>query len=108
MPIAVRLNHAIAGISEQSHWTAIPSPSALHRTHLTRVEDPLTLAIVHVRSHSRQRQTVVSVRTFARVSMILPLQNGHTAGRAKSPANRDSGMMLFPFSDLRNPERTVD
>jgi len=42
---------------------------------------------------------------FARVSMILPLQNGHTAGRATSSVNRESGMMLFPFSSRRNPER---
>ena len=39
--------------------------------------------------------------------MILPLQNGHTAGRATSSANRESDMMLFPFSDRRNPERML-
>jgi hypothetical protein len=35
--------------------------------------------------------------TFAMVSMILLLQNGHIAGRATSSADRESGMMLFPF-----------
>jgi hypothetical protein len=58
--------------------------------YVRRVEDALTLAMVHVRSHSRQRQAVVTVMTFARVSMIRPLQNGHTAGRATSCANRES------------------
>ena len=52
--------------------------------------------MVHVRSHSRQRQNVVTVMTLASVSMILPLQNGHAAGRATSPANRESGMLLLP------------
>jgi hypothetical protein len=70
-----------------------------------RVEDALRLAIVHVSSHSRQRQTAVTVTTFARVSMILPSQNGHTAGRATPSANRGSGIMLFLFSGRRNPER---
>ena len=55
------------------------------------------LAIVHVSSHARQRQTVDSVTTLARVSMTLPLQIGHADGRATSPANRESGMKSFPF-----------
>lgn len=62
---------------------------------MKRVEDALRLAIVHVRSHSRQRQAVITVMIFARVSMILPLQNGQTAGRATFSANRESSMMLF-------------
>jgi hypothetical protein len=70
-----------------------------------RVEDALRLAIVHVSSHSRQRQTAVTVMTFAMVSMILPLQNGHTAGRATPSANRESGIMWVLFSGCRNPER---
>lgn len=65
------------------------------RFYLERLEDALRLAMVHVRSHSRQRQNVVTVMTLASVSMILPLQNGHAAGRATSSANRESGMMLF-------------
>ena len=40
--------------------------------------------------------------------MILPLQDGQTAGRATSPANRGSGMMLFSLSEHRHPERTMD
>ena len=72
---------------------------------MKRVEDAPRLPIVHVRSHSRHRQAVITVMIFARVSMILPLQNGQTAGRVTFAANRESGMMLFPFSSRTNPER---
>jgi CRP-like cAMP-binding protein len=57
------------------------------------------LAIDHVASQSRHRHQVVTVITFARVSNLVLLQNGHCAGRATgSVADRDSGMsptMLF-------------
>jgi hypothetical protein len=53
--------------------------------------------MVHVPSHSRQRHNVVTVMTFASVSMILPLQNGHTAGRATASANCESRMPSFRF-----------
>lgn len=39
------------------------------------------LAIVHVPSHSRHRQNVAVVMTFANVSKRVPLQNGQTLGR---------------------------
>jgi hypothetical protein len=71
--------------------------------YLERLEDALRLAMVHVRSHSRQRQHVATVMTLASVSMILPLQNGHAAGRATSSVNRESSMTLCPFSDCSNP-----
>ena len=40
--------------------------------------------------------------------MILPLQNGHIDGRAKSPANRESGMMSFPFLAAGIPNGCAD
>ena len=49
------------------------------------MEEALRLWIVHVRSHSRHRQHVVTVMTLARVSMIVPLQDGHDVGRATTP-----------------------
>ena len=61
--------------------------------------------MVHVPSHSRQRQVVVTVMTFARVSMIRPLQNGHTVGRATVSLDRESGMSLFLFLNTRHRER---
>jgi len=60
-------------------------PSTGGTPHRARVEEALRLWIVHVRSHSRHRQNVVMVMTLARVSMIVPLQNGHDVGRATSP-----------------------
>jgi len=46
------------------------------------VEDPGRLASVHVPSHTRQRQRLEVVMTFASVSIALPWQNGHLVGRA--------------------------
>jgi hypothetical protein len=85
-------------------WERLPG-RVERRFYLERLEDALRLAMVHVRSHSRQRQNVATVMTLASVSMILPLQNGHAAGRATSSANRESGMMLFPCSELRESGR---
>jgi hypothetical protein len=47
----------------------------------TRGGDAAWLAIVHVPSHSRHRQNVAVVMTFANVSKRVPLQNGHAVGR---------------------------
>jgi hypothetical protein len=55
-----------------------------------RAEDAARLAIVHVPSHSRQRHNVVTLITFASVSMILPLQNGHAVGLDTGSLNGDS------------------
>ncbi|HEY6613409.1 MAG TPA: hypothetical protein VIZ32_02790, partial [Vicinamibacterales bacterium] len=41
-----------------------------------RGSDAATLLIVHVSSHWRHRQSVVSVMTFASVSKTVPLQAG--------------------------------
>jgi hypothetical protein len=46
-----------------------------------RAAEALRPLMVHVFSHSRHRQNVVIVMTLARVSMPLPLQNGHIVGR---------------------------
>ena len=61
--------------------------------------------MVHVPSHSRQRQVVVTAMTFARVSMIRPLQNGQTVGRATVWLDRESGMSLFLSVNSRHRER---
>ena len=88
---------------------AAAAQSALsERDYLRCVDGALTLAMVHVRSHSRQRQAVATVMTLASVSKILPLQNGHPVGRATSSANCESRMMFFPFADAMNPERVGD
>jgi hypothetical protein len=55
------------------------------KSHLKRAADALKPAIVHVRSHLRQRQKVFMVMTLANVSMIVLLQNGHVVGRVTSP-----------------------
>ena len=65
----------------------------------------LTPAMVHVPSHSRQRQVVVTVMTFARVSIFRPLQNGQTVGRATVSSDRESGMSLFLFLNARDLNR---
>jgi hypothetical protein len=49
--------------------------------HRGRGSDAATLAIVHVFSHTRHRQQVITVMTFASVSKILPWQYGHAVGR---------------------------
>ena len=46
--------------------------------------------MVQVLSHSRQRQKEVGVTAFARVSMILLLQNGQCAGRWTGSVEDDS------------------
>jgi len=53
------------------------------------------LAIVHVRSHSRHRQTVVSVITLANVSTTLFLQNGHMLGLITFSLNWNSDIVAF-------------
>jgi hypothetical protein len=63
-----------------------------------RGADALVPAIVHTRSHSRQRHAVAAVMTFARVSMIRPLQDGHATGRVTTAsANGESYTGNFPF-----------
>jgi hypothetical protein len=57
--------------------------------------------MVHVSSHSRQRQNVVTVMVFASVSMILPLQNGHLVGRVTASLSRDSD--ILPVSGVGSP-----
>jgi len=64
-----------------------------------------TPAMVHVPSHSRQRQVVVTVMTLARVSMIRPLHNGQTVGRATVWLDRESGMSFFPCLSGSHRER---
>ena len=56
--------------------------------------------IVHVLSHSRHRQYVVTVTVVARVSTALPWQKGQMAGRAPSSAERESGIVIL-FSAAR-------
>ena len=46
--------------------------------------------MVHVCSHLRQRHNVVTVMTFASVSIALPLQDGHIVGRATGSLACDS------------------
>ena len=53
--------------------------------------------MVHVPSHVRQRHNVVTVKTFASVSMTLPLQNGQSVGRVTAPVNCESGKVFTPF-----------
>ena len=60
--------------------------------------DAARLLIVHVPSHVRHRQNVVSVRTLASVSTTLPLQNGHMVGRVTVLLNRESS-----GNDIRIP-----
>ena len=52
------------------------------------------LGIVHVLSHSRHRQYVVTVTIVARVSTALPWQKGQMAGRAQPSAERESGIVI--------------
>ena len=66
-----------------------------------RAEDAARLAIVHVPSHSRQRHNVVTLITFASVSIIFPLQNGHAVGRVTVSLTGDSDIVLFPSSSAR-------
>jgi len=87
-----------------ARWTRRHVRGSLKGTHLKRVGDVLKLAMVQVRSHSRQRQSVVALMTLARVSMALPVQKGHAAGRATAPANCESAMMLFRSPNVRNPK----
>ena len=78
---------SLSGWSRNSWYSRFKScpPSTGRRPYRARVEEALRLWIVHVRSHSRHRQNVVTVMTLARVSMIVPLQNGHDVGRVTSP-----------------------
>ena len=61
-----------------------------------RVGDGAWLAIVHVPSHSRHRQNVVAVMTFASVSKRLPLQKGQTVGRRTAGSGREEDMSNIP------------
>ena len=64
-------------------------------SHGRRGSDAATLAMVQVFSHSRHRQHVVTVMTFASVSTALLLQNGHMAGRISFSLNCDSNIVSF-------------
>lgn len=57
--------------------------------------------MVHVCSHLRQRHNVVTVMTFASVSMIVPLQNGQAVWRGTVPVNGESGMVFTPLFQAR-------
>jgi hypothetical protein len=61
------------------------------------------LAIVQVASHSRHRQHVSTVMTFASVSMILPPHCGHALGRVAGFMNCVSGIVLSVHSKLPYP-----
>jgi hypothetical protein len=63
-------------------------------------EDAAWLAIVHVPSHSRQRQSVVTVVVSASVSMILPVQKGQLVGRETAPSSRDSDILPLSLDRL--------
>jgi hypothetical protein len=52
------------------------------------------LGIVHVLSHSRHRQYVVTPMIVACVSTALPWQKGHIAGRVLPSADRVSGTVI--------------
>ena len=82
-----------------SRWTIV------REAHRERVEDALRLAIVHVRSHSRQRQNVLTVRTFASVSTMPPLQNGHIVGRVTLSSNWDWYTFFFVLWNARDPDK---
>ena len=58
------------------------------------------LGIVHVLSHSRHRQYVVTVRIVACVSTALPWQKGHMAGRVPPSSEREPGIVMV-FSTVR-------
>jgi len=62
------------------------------------------VAMVHVSSHSRQRQAGVTVMTLPG-SMIRPLQNGQTVGRTTVSWDRKSGMSWFRFLTVRHRTR---
>jgi hypothetical protein len=53
--------------------------------------------MVHVPSHSRQRQNVLTVMTFASVSMRRPLQYGHIVGRVTGSVSCGSCMLVLLF-----------
>jgi hypothetical protein len=57
--------------------------------HVERAGPGAELGIVHVLSHSRHRQYVVTVMIVARVSTALPWQKGHSAGRVPHSAESE-------------------
>jgi hypothetical protein len=65
-------------------------------------ETAAQLGIVHVLSHSRHRQYVVTVTIVARVSTALPWQKGQMAGRA--PRQRS----VSQVSSLSPPQRVLN
>jgi len=67
--------------------------------------DGVWLAIVQVFSHSRHRQYVVTVMTFASVSMALPPQNGHKLGRVIVSVILMSLFRLYGFFEANTSER---
>lgn len=71
--------------------------------------------MVHVASHSRHRQHVSTLMTFASVSMILPEHCGHAVGRATGIMDCVSAIALFcikaPLSEhqhLGQPEAQIN
>ena len=66
----------------------------------------LRLARVQVASHSRHRQHVSAVMTFASVSMILPPHCGHAVGRASGFTNCVSGI-ASPLCKLAYPSTST-
>jgi len=67
-------------------------------SHGRRGSDAATLAMVHVFSHSRHRQHVVTVMTFARVSKIFPWQYGHAVGRATVPVGGEFDIVFLQLA----------
>jgi hypothetical protein len=65
------------------------------------------LAMVQVASHSRHRQHVSTVMTFASVSMILPPHCGHALGRVAGFMNCVSGIVLSLHSKLPYPSTST-
>ena len=51
--------------------------------------------MVQVSPQCRQRQSALAVMAFASVSMILPLQNGHVAGRVTGLSPERDSTMTF-------------
>jgi hypothetical protein len=71
-------------------------------------EDAAWVAIVQVPPHSRQRQNVITVIVFARVSMILPVQKGHLVGRVTVPLSDSDILAVLPESPCHVTCRSME
>jgi hypothetical protein len=79
----------LAGIEEAARYEVAESGADRRRVYRKRAA---RLAMVHVSSQCLHRQNVVTVMTLAKVSMTLPLQNGHAAGRVTGSLRCGSNM----------------